>query len=64
MKGEKKVIDENPKKEANNIYPEIAKYVSIIGSVRLLDCISEEDIEKMIYDKMIEYINSSDGDEK
>ena len=64
LKGEKKAIDENPKKEANNIYPEIAKYVSIIGSVRLLDCISEEDIEKMIYDKMIEYINSSDGDEK
>lgn len=64
LKGEKKAIDENPKKEANNLYPEIAKYVSIIGSVRLLDCISEEDIEKMIYDKMIEYINSSDGDEK
>lgn len=56
LKGEKKAIDENPGKESNSFYSQIAKYVSIIGSVRLLDGISEEDIEKMIYDKMLEYI--------
>lgn len=64
LKGEKRAIDENPEKELNSLYPEMAKYVSIIGSVRLLDCISEEDIENMIYEKMIEYINSNNGDDK
>lgn len=62
LKGEKRAIDENPGKESNNIYPEIAKYISIIGSVRLLDSISEEDIEKMVYDKMLEYINDNNGE--
>lgn len=51
IKGEKKVIDANPDLEKNSIYPEIAKYVSIIGSVRLLDIISEEDIAAMICEK-------------
>ncbi len=51
IKGEKKAIDENPALEKNDIYPEIAKYVSIIGSVRLLDIISEEDIANMIFSK-------------
>jgi len=51
IKGEKKAIDENPSLEKNDIYPEIAKYVSIIGSVRLLDIISENDIADMIFSK-------------
>lgn len=56
IKGEKKAIDENPSKEKNDIYPEIAKYVSIIGSVRLLDIITEDDISNMIYTKMKELL--------
>ena len=60
IKGEKKAIDENPTKEKNSFYPEIAKDVSIIGSVRLLDCITEEDISEMIYNKMVSYINASE----
>lgn len=56
LRGEKKVIDECPEKEVNDIYPEIAKYVSIIGSVRLLDMVSEKDIEQMIYEKMKEFL--------
>lgn len=56
IKGEKKAIDENPNLEKNNIYPEIAKYVSIIGSVRLLDVISEKDISDMICSKMKELL--------
>ena len=60
LKGEKRAIDENPDKESNKLYPAIAKYVLIIGSARLLDSISEEDMEQMIYDKMIEYMNSGD----
>lgn len=56
LKGEKKAVDEFPLKEKNNIYTEIAKYVSEIGSVRLLDVISEEDIQKLIYEKTIELL--------
>ncbi|HMM00006.1 MAG TPA: DUF6339 family protein [Bacilli bacterium] len=56
LKGEKKAIDENPSKERTAIYPEIGKYVSVIGSVRLLDAISEEDISAMIYGKVKELI--------
>jgi len=51
IKGEKKAIDANPDLEKNSIYPEIAKHVSIIGSVRLLDIISEDDIAAMICEK-------------
>ena len=56
LKGEKRAIDENPRLEKAEIYPVIGKYVSVIGSVRLLDVISENDIEKMIYEKMIEIL--------
>lgn len=56
IKGEKKAIDVNPSLEKNDIYPEIAKYVSIIGSVRLLDVISEEDIAEMICSKTKELL--------
>lgn len=56
LKGEKKAVDENPKLERNDFYPEIGKYVSLIGSVRLLDMISEEDMTSLIYTKMLEYM--------
>lgn len=57
LKGEKKAVDLNPEKEKNEIYPLIAKYVSIIGGVRLLDVISEDDIAQMIYNKMTELLD-------
>ncbi len=56
LKGEKKALEDSGVKENNDWYPEIAKCVSIIGSVRILDVISEDDIKSMIYDKMIEII--------
>lgn len=55
LQGEKRAVSEIGK-EDNKIYPKIAKDVSIIGSARLLDCISEEDIENMVYKKMLEYM--------
>ena len=61
LKGEKKALEESGAKENNDFYPIIGKYVSIIGSVRILDMISEEDICDMIYNKMLELIN---GDNK
>lgn len=57
LKGEKKAVDQKPYLERNALYPRIAKYVSEIGSVMLLDVISEEDIEKMVYNKMLELMN-------
>lgn len=56
LKGEKMAVEEKPENEKNDIYPEIAKYVSIIGSVRLLDAISENDIANMIYEKTKELL--------
>lgn len=57
LKGEKKAIDEKPELEKNEYYPKIGKYISYIGSVRLLDAISEKDISIMIYEKMLELMN-------
>ena len=51
LKGEKQAVDEFKGKENSDVYPEIAKYVSIIGSVRLLDMMTEDDIQLMIYNK-------------
>lgn len=57
LKGEKRALEDFNGLEENNIYTEISKYVSVIGSVRLLDIIAEEDIEAMIYDKTFELLN-------
>ena len=47
---EKRAVEETGK-EDNEIYKVIAKEVSILGSVRLLDTIKEEDIEEIVYEK-------------
>ena len=52
ISAEKKAI-ETIGSEETSIYPEVAKYVSSIGSVRLLDVISEKDIEDMVYNWMV-----------
>jgi len=57
LRGEKSALEEYGKVENNDIYSEISKYVSVIGSVRLLDKISEEDIERMIHEKMLELLD-------
>lgn len=56
IRAEKKVIDEIGY-ENSDFYSEIAKYISQIGSVRLLDIIEENDIENMVYNKMKELYN-------
>ena len=56
LSGEKRAVEQFGGKEDNGLYPEIAKYVSIIGSVRLLDKIKEKDIEEMIYRKMVQLL--------
>ena len=57
IKGEKKAIEEvKGAKESGDLFAKIAKHVSNIGSVRLLDAISEQDIEQMIYNKTKELL--------
>jgi len=52
IRGEKRFVEEYG--EDNKLYQEIAKKISLYGSVKLLDSISEEDIENMVYNSMKE----------
>ena len=57
IKGEKRAIEETPNaRETGELFAKIAKHVSNIGSVRLLDAITESDIEQMIYKKTKELL--------
>ncbi len=52
LKAEKRVIAEYPQMEENTKYfAEIAKLLSKLGSVMLLDCMTEKDIEDYVYKK-------------
>lgn len=52
LKAEKRVLDEYPQMEENaKHFAEIAKLLSKLGSVMLLDCMSEKDIEDYVYKK-------------
>lgn len=53
LKGEKRALMDSKLPENTSIYPIIGKYVSQIGSVRLLDAISETDIENFVYNKAL-----------
>lgn len=55
LKGEYKAVKEAGK-EINDIYDDIGKYVSKIGSVRLLDIITEEDMENYVYKETLKLI--------
>lgn len=61
LKGQKKAVDELGY-EVNSIYPEVAKYVSILGSVHLLDVLSEEYIQDKVYNKVVELLKEAKGD--
>ena len=56
LKGEKRAVDELGI-EDTKLYTEIAKYISALGSVRLLDSISEEDYADIAYSKMKELLS-------
>lgn len=57
IRGEHDAIVNGKLVENNDVYPKIGKYVSEIGSVRLLDIISCDDLSKMVYNKMIELLS-------
>lgn len=52
LKGEKKAFDETGI-ERTDIYESISKYISNLGSVRLLDAIEINVLEKLVYEKII-----------
>lgn len=47
-------------KGTHNVYTEVAAYLSLYGSVRLIDVISEEDIYNAVYEKMDDYIRKQE----
>ncbi|MBM6990717.1 MAG: hypothetical protein I3I98_04830 [Mobilibacterium timonense] len=49
LKAEKDVLTARDGNENNSVYPELAKYVSKMGSVMLLDAMSDEDLYSQIY---------------
>lgn len=52
LKAEKRVLSEYPQMEENTKhFADIAKLLSKLGSVMLLDCMTEKDIEEYIYKK-------------
>lgn len=52
LKAEKRVLSEYPHVEENTKhFAEIAKHLSKLGSVMLLDCMTEADIEEYVYKK-------------
>lgn len=57
LAGEKMAVEEKGY-EINGIYTIIAKHICRVGSVQLLDAIEEDDIKKIVYEKMIECYNS------
>jgi hypothetical protein len=53
LKAEKRAFELYNEEMPNSIYKEIAKYVSKIGSVRLLDVISEDYISESVFDYIV-----------
>lgn len=52
LKAEKRVQSEYPRMEENTKhFAEIAKHLSKLGSVMILDCMTEQDIEEYVYKK-------------
>lgn len=56
IKGEKKAYDET--KNSKNIYPSVAKYILRLGSAKLLDAFTEEEIECATYNYAMKLYNS------
>lgn len=61
LKGTKKAVEEFPEKEENKFYPMIAKDVCEEGSLKLLDAVSEKEIEQFAYNRLIYYFENGIG---
>ena len=52
LKAEKAIYEKYGNKVKNSIYSDVAKYISLFGSVRLIDAVSEQDIYEVVYNYM------------
>lgn len=71
IKAEKKVYEEcaedpfmsdvfkQAEKGQFSIYSELAKFISLYGSVRLIDALSEDEIVEAVYEEMMRYLRES-----
>lgn len=55
LKGIKEFLDSYNVEEDNKSYPELAKFVSQLGSVKLLDVVDQSYVQEKVYDKLREY---------
>lgn len=53
-----KYIEAEKTKNKENIYTDVAKYLSLYGSVRLIDVVGQDDLFNAIVSRMEKYINS------
>ena len=61
LKGIKKFLYDYDVDENNDSYIMLAKYISQLGSAKLLDAMDEKYIKDKIYDKLVEYYGVSDN---
>ncbi len=58
LKAEKAIVEQFGDAVKNSLYKVLAKSISSYGSVRLIDIVSEEDIESFAYQKMLQLMNN------
>lgn len=51
LRAEKRLLEENFSVESAAFYAEVAKAISRAGSLKLLDCMSADDVEKLVYNE-------------
>lgn len=59
LRAERDVLQKFEEKEYNDLYPELAKYISKMGSVMLLDAMSEDDIYDKVYAEFYSMMESA-----
>lgn len=60
VRAEKDIYDKYGSRVKNSLYSEVAKYISLYCSVRLVDVITEEDIYEVVYEYMESQINKKE----
>lgn len=61
IRGEKRAMEETKKEDKAAYYTELGKFISELGSVHLLDVMSEDDVAEIVYKKMLEIVSSEEN---
>lgn len=56
LKAEKAIVDSCDFEEDNDVYVELAKAISRAGSVRILDCMTEEEVQALVTREYLKFI--------